>query len=106
MSSCERGKQALVKTPWTRIKIKAKDKVSSPPASRHASFSGFQHAPKNTPRCTTLAAVINSALDRNFFKVLNLSDKKKSSAKISTNVKFLCYYAELIQLSEIFRAPA
>jgi len=34
MSSCERGKQALVKTPWTRIKIKAKDKVSSPPASR------------------------------------------------------------------------
>jgi hypothetical protein len=25
---------ALLKTPWTRIKTKAKDKVSSPPASR------------------------------------------------------------------------
>src|SRR5437016_10357987 len=77
MSSCERGKQALVKTPWTRIKIKAKIKYPARPLHGHASFSGFQHPPKNTPRCTTLAAVINSALDRKFFKVLNLPDKKK-----------------------------
>src|SRR5437016_14334652 len=90
MSSCERGKQA----PWTRMRIEPEDKISRP-LHGHASFSGFQHPPKNTPRCTTLAAVINSALDRNLFKVLNLPDKKKSSAKISTNVKFLCYYAEL-----------
>ena len=87
------------------MRIEPDDKISRP-LHGHASFSGFQHPPKNTPRCTTHAAVINSALDRKFFKVLNLPDKKKSSAKISTNVKFLCYYAELIQLSEIFRAPA
>src|SRR5256886_1913072 len=82
MSSCERGKQALVKTPWTRIKIKAKIKYPARPLHGHASFSGFQHPPKNTPRCTTLAAVINSALDRKFFKVLNLSDKKKIFGKV------------------------
>jgi hypothetical protein len=86
----------------------AKEEVSRPDRfTATQPTSGFQHPPtKNPLRCTTLAAVINSALDRNFFKVLNLPDKKKSSAKISTNVKVLCYYAELIQLIEIFRAPA
>ncbi len=87
------------------MRIEPEDKISRPLRGYETS-SGFQHYFEEHPLCTTLAAVINSALDRNFFKVLNLPDKKKSSAKISTNVKVLCYYAELIQLIEIVRAPA
>jgi len=71
MSSCERGKQA----PWTRMRIEPEDKISRP-LHGYETFSGFQHHFEEHPLCTTLAAVINSALDRNFFKVLNLPDKK------------------------------
>jgi len=54
---------------------RAEDKISRP-LHGYETFSGFQHHFEEHPLCTTLAAVINSALDRNFFKVLNLPDKK------------------------------
>jgi hypothetical protein len=71
MSNRERGKQA----PWTRMRIEPEDKISRPLRGYETS-PGFQHYFEQHPLCTTLAAVINSALDRNVFKVLNLPDKK------------------------------